>query len=152
MPTPGAGSGPYAGLQGRALPGGRVRLDPHVAWLWADCMTATPSREHGHPTVGFLLAIKGMGITWDELFALVDATAESGVVLGETELEFGRPLRVGEEYEVVGAIEQVVRSAGRRAGTFDRMRVRIALHELGSGDLACAVANTMIFPRGERAA
>jgi hypothetical protein len=143
------GPGPYAHLSGYALPGARVEMTPHVAWLWAGCVTAPPRRDVGHPTTGWLLGVKGMGLSWVDLFALLDATPDSGVVLGEAELSFERELRVGERYDVSAVIEEVERRVGRRAGTLDRMRVRIELREVRSGRLASSVGFAMIFPRGE---
>lgn len=141
------GSGPYAHLGGHELPGGRVEMTPHVAWLWADCVTAAPRRDVGHPTTGWLLGVKGMGLPWVDLFALLETTPDSGVVLGEAELSFERELRVGERYDVSAVIQEVERMVGRRAGTLDRMRVRIELREVGSGELASSVLFAMIFPR-----
>lgn len=142
------GSGPYGYLGGRRLPGGQVEMTPHVAWLWASCVGAPPSREVGHPSTGWLLAVSGMGVPWVDLFALLDATPDSGVVLGEAELTFDRRLRVGTRYDVSGAIEQVDRTVGRRAGTLDRLHARLELREAGGGALASSVRFTMIFPRG----
>lgn len=144
----GAVSSPYAGLAGHRLPGGRVRLEPQMAWLWAACVTGEPSLEHGHPSNGWVLAMRGCGLDYDEIFALVDATADSGVVLGEAELEFHRRLHVGVEYQAQGEVLDVTRRQGRQA-ILDRLRFRVELREVDGGALAFAVVNTMIFPRSE---
>jgi hypothetical protein len=139
---------PYAHLVGYRLPGGEVELTPQVSWLWSDCVGGAPSREIGHPSTAWLLAMKGSGVSLDELFAMLDATAESGVVLGESELEFHRPLRVGQRYAVTAEIVDVTRKEGRRSGVFDRLRLGLALNELPGGEPAFGLINTMIFPRG----
>lgn len=144
----GALESPYADLAGYRFPGGRVRLEPQMAWLWATCVTAEPSLERGHPSNGWVLAMRGCGLSFDEIFALVDATADSGVVLGEAELELHRRLCVGAEYAAAGEVLDVTRRRGRRA-IFDRLRFRVELREADGGALAFAVVNTMIFPRVE---
>jgi hypothetical protein len=148
---PAVDAGPYAHLAGQRLPDGEIELTPQMAWLWAHSVTAQPTREVGHPTTAWLLAMKGSGLSLDELFALVDATADSGVVLGESELEFHRVLHVGQRYIVRARILEVVRKVGRRSGPFDRMKLVLELHELPGDELAFQLTNTMVFPRGDPA-
>lgn len=144
-------SGPYAGLAGHRLPGARIVLEPHVAWLWAGCVHAEPSAETPDPSVGWLLAMRATGLPLDALFGLVDARADSGVVLGESELELRRPLRTGGTYDGTAEVLDVVRKTGARAGTIDLLRLRIALTEPDADDPAFVLTNTMVFPRGAAA-
>ncbi|MGE4426487.1 MAG: hypothetical protein AB7G37_08565 [Solirubrobacteraceae bacterium] len=140
---------PYAALAGYRLPGATVELGPHTAWLWSHSILAEPVAGEAEPTVGWLLAMQGLGLPLDDLFALVDADARTGVVLGEAELEFGPPLRVGERYHATATIVDVVRKTGVRAGTFDRLRLRIVLHDLEDVPVFTLV-NHLVFPRADR--
>ncbi|MCK9250406.1 MAG: hypothetical protein M0P31_15705 [Solirubrobacteraceae bacterium] len=139
---------PYAGLAGRWLPGGAVDLGPHVAWLWSHCIGEEPVAGEADPTVGWLLAMRGLGVPLEGLFALVDADADSGVVLGEAELVLERAPRVGERLRSTVAIEEVVRKHGARSGTFDVMRLRIDLHD-ATDERVVTLVNRLVFPRGD---
>lgn len=95
-------------------------------------------------------ALGGLGISLDELFALVDATADDGVMFGEAAIDVIRPLRVGATYEVAGSITGAVRKAGRRAGVFDIVTFAVDLTD-GDGDVCATSTNSFVFPRRDDA-
>lgn len=147
----GAADDPYPHLAGRRFPPGEITLGPHVAWLWADCVTATPDRASAEPSTAWMLAMRGHGVELPDLFALVDATADDGVVLGEVELELHRPLEVGARYAASAEIVDVVRKRRRGSGVLDVLRLRIDLREVGADVPTSTVVNSIVFPREEPA-
>jgi hypothetical protein len=112
-------------------------------------MLVPPDRAAAHPSVGYLLGLRGAGVTIEELFAWMDADADSGVMFGECELSFERALSPGAAYAVEGEIIAVERKVGRRAGAFDVLTFRLTLREDAGGAEVCASTNTWVFPRKE---
>jgi hypothetical protein len=135
----------YTHLIGHRFPGGRVTIPDWQAWLWRDAVLA---EDRGvHPGLAYLAAVQGSGVTFQDIFDLADATAESGPMFGEQTLSFDAPLRVGAEYRVEGEITDVVRKHGRRAGTFDMLTFELRLLD-DDGAVVATNVNTFIFPRG----
>jgi len=142
----------YSHLVGHRFPGGRFTLAPHEAWLWADCALAEPDPAAAHPALGYHAAMAGCGVSIGELFALLGADADSGVMFGETELEFNGVLVPGDTYELEGGIVSIERKHGRRAGTFDRMTFQISGRREGETEPLFTATNTWVFPRQEEVA
>ena len=136
---------------GRSFPGGQFTIAPHEHWLTCDAVGAAPTRSGlAHPMYVYYAALGGMGLSLDELFALVDATADDGVMFGEAEITVDAPLRVGATYSVRGGITAAERKSGRRAGVFDV--VTFALDVVDEHGAVCATStNSFVFPRREAA-
>jgi acyl dehydratase len=139
----------YSHLVGHRFPGGTYTLPEYVSWLWADAAMATPDPEVAHPSLGYFVAMQGMGASIQDVFDLVDASADSGVVFGEAELEFAQTIVPGATYSVESEVTAVERKSGRRAGTFDRFTFRTRVSDAGSGDPVVTSTNTWIIPRKE---
>jgi hypothetical protein len=134
-------------LVGTSFPGGTYTIEPYEHWLMTDAVGARPTREGtAHPMYAYYGALAGMGLSVDELFALVGATAEDGPMFGEGGIEVLHPLRIGATYSVSGRIESVLRKEGRRAGVFDIVSFRVELRDT-DGELAAVSTNSFIFPR-----
>ena len=136
-------------LTGFALPGGTCTIPAYEHWLAADAMLS-PELPPGqaHPLYIFYLALLGMGVSIDDLYALADTTVAEGPMLGETELIQHRVLRVGTPYHVTGKITGIERRTGRRIGVFDTMQARLELSaDLTVDDPAAVCANSFIIPR-----
>ena len=141
----------YSHLVGHRFPGGTYELPEYVNWLWEDAIVADHEGGIAHPSLGYYIAMAGMGASIGEVMALLGSTPDSGVMFGESELEFGGCLRAGATYECEAEITAVERKKGRRAGVFDRLTFRILVRERGSATTAVVCTNTWIFPRGELA-
>lgn len=132
---------------GKPFPGGSYTIEPYRHWLFVDASGAEPTREGtAHPMEVYYGALAGMGLSVDELFALVSASADDGPMFGEAELEVVKPLQVGATYSVTGAIVGVTRKEGRKAGVFDIVKFRLELTD-EVGELAAVSTNSFIFPR-----
>jgi hypothetical protein len=139
----------YTHLVGHRLPGGRYRLPEYVAWLWADVVLAEPDPDAAHPALAYFVAMQGCGLSIHEIFELLEADADSGVMFGEQTLEFAGELRPGADYEVSGAITEVVRKEGKRAGVFDRVTFAMELRSDGEAEPVATSTSVWIFPRKE---
>ena len=134
-------------LVGTSFPGGSYTIEPYRHWLMLDAVGARPAGDGtANPMETYYGALAGMGLSVDELFALVGASAEDGPMFGEAEIELLRPLRVGATYAVKGGITGIERKEGRRAGVFDIVTFRLELSDAG-GEPAAVSTNSFIFPR-----
>lgn len=136
----------YTHLIGHRFPGGRVTIPGWVDWLWRDAVLADPRAQGVHPGLAYLSAVQGSGVTFQDIFDLAEAAAESGPMFGGQTLTFDAPLETGTEYTVEGEVTDVVRKHGRRAGTFDLLTFELRLRD-PSGALVATNVNTFIFPR-----
>jgi len=132
---------------GHPFPGGTFSVPEYERWLSHDAMhSPTIAMPTLHPVWILLGALRGMGMTIDELTALVGAGAEDGTVFGETVMEQHQPLQADVEYRVRGAIVDLVRREGRRAGLMDLMTFRLEL--VDPDDQVAAISEqTFVFPR-----
>ncbi len=140
---------PYAHLVGRKLPGATYTLPEYLTWLWHDTILVPPDPETAHPSLGYFVGMQGVGLSIGELFDLMEATADSGVMFGETSLDFASTLRPGATYLCEAEIVDVERKHGRRAGTFDKMTFEIRVRDAESKEPVVTCSNTWVFPRAE---
>jgi hypothetical protein len=139
--------GDLEALVGTSFPGGTYTIEPYRHWLMADAVGEAPSSTGAAgPMEIYFGAMGGLGLSLDELFALVGSSSADGPMFGEAEIEQRIPLRIGESYEVRGGITGVVRKEGRRAGVFDIVTFRLEL--VGAdGEVAGVSTNSFVFPR-----
>lgn len=134
-------------LVGREFPAGSFTIPASEAWLTADAVGSPPLPGGvAHPMYVYYAGLVGMGLSLDELFALVGATAADGPMFGEAQLEFARPLRIGETFTVTGVITEVTSKTGAKTGAFDILTFRLDLVD-ADGAVAGAAVNSFIFPR-----
>jgi hypothetical protein len=134
-------------LVGRPFPGGSYTIEPYRHWLFVDASGAEPTTAGpAHPMEVYYGALAGMGLSVDELFALVGATADDGPMFGEATIEIEAPLQVGATYDVTGSIVGITRKEGRKAGVFDIVSFRLELAD-AHGEVAAVSTNSFIFPR-----
>lgn len=134
-------------LIGAGFPAGEFTIQDYEHWLCADALLS-PELPAGvaHPMYAYYTAIAGMGISLDELFAMVGSSAEDGPMFGEAGLEFRDVLRVGETYRVEGGIVGVSRKEGKRAGVFDIVTFELRVID-SSGEVTAVATNSFVFPR-----
>jgi len=133
-------------LVGKALPGGPVTIRHYEDWLLTDAVGGMPVQESIHPIWAYLAPIAGLRMTWDDIFALADAKAADGPMLGEIDMEIFEPLEPETTYHVTGEITAVKRKVGKAIGVFDLMTFRL---DLLAGERPVARSTqSLIFPRG----
>jgi hypothetical protein len=146
---PEASESDYTHLAGHRFPGGTYTLPEHVSWLWADAIGAAPDPAVAHPSLAYFVAIRSSGVAITDVFELMDADADSGVLMGEVDMEFDGTLRPGATYEGGGEIAAVERKHGARAGSFDRVQLRFSVREQGAAEPVLRCHAAWIFPRAE---
>lgn len=138
----------YSHLCGHRFPEKLVTLGEHTAALWADVVLADAGPDRAHPSLGYVLAMRGC-VSIEEIFELLETDAQSGVLFGECALEFDHPLVPGTCYTLDGEILSVERKVGRRAGAFDRLTFAVRIRERDTGRPVCTNTNTWMIPREE---
>jgi hypothetical protein len=134
-------------LVGHAFPGGPLVVEDYERWLSHDAMQAPPLPAGVlHPAWIVMGALRGMGVTLEELIELAGATPEGGVVFGETDYEQHAPLRSDSPYTVRGGVASVTRREGRRAGTFDVLVIELTIED-GDGAPVAVSRQSFIFFR-----
>ena len=134
-------------LVGVEFPAGEFTIEGYEHWLTADAIGSPPLPAGvAHPMYAYYAALGGMGLTLDELFAMVGSSAADGPMFGEAALEFREMMRVGETYRVEGGITGAARKTGRRAGVFDIVSFELRVVD-SSGTVAAVSTNSFIFPR-----
>lgn len=135
-------------LSGWRFPGGSIRIPAYENAVLCDVILDVAEHDGlANALYCYLTPGAGMGISLDELFALVGASGADGPMHGESELELHEPLRVDTDYRVEGEIVDIVRKRGRKLGVFDTLRYRLAiLHE---GREVAATTNIIVIPRRE---
>jgi hypothetical protein len=134
-----------ASLRGRQLPGSEYRIAPDECRA-VDALCAGTGAVT-HPVFACVAALRGLGISIDELCRLCDYELARGPMLGECQLELRRPLQADCDYTTCVVIEDLVRSRSRALGVMDRLHFTVALRDSGPGD-AALVRLTWLFPRG----
>lgn len=134
-----------ASLRGRQLPGGKYRIAPEECRAVDAMCAATGSVTH--PVFACVAALRGLGISIDELCRLCDYELARGPMLGECQLELQRPLQADCDYTTSVVIGDLVRSRSPALGVMDRLHFTVALRDSGPGD-AALVKLTWLFPRG----
>jgi hypothetical protein len=134
-------------LEGHRFPGGRFTIAAYEDWLMRDVIGAPRGDGvHAHPIWGFAAPQGAMGLTIGDVFALCDATAADGPMLGDTKVELTRPFRIGAPYVVSGGIVSAVRKTGRTAGVFDLVHFTVESAD-EAGSVVARLTNSFAFPR-----
>lgn len=130
---------------GTELPGGTFSVAEYERWLSHDAFQSPPLPDGTlHPVWVLLGALRGMGMTLEELTSIADAG--EGTLFGETELEQHLPLRTGVTYSVRGAVTDLRRRESRTIGTMDLMTFRIDIVD-PSGALTAVAVQVFVIPR-----
>ncbi|MFN8224796.1 MAG: hypothetical protein U0R50_16300 [Gaiellales bacterium] len=133
-------------LEGHVFPGGEFVVEDYERWLSHDAMQAAPLPEGVlHPVWILLGALRGMGVTLDELIELGGSSPDDGVVFGETDYEQHAPLRTGVTYRVSGGVKSVTRRAGKQGGVFDVLVVELRIDEAGGAPAAVSRQSFIFF-------
>jgi hypothetical protein len=141
--------GPYAHVAGHRFPGGTTTVEPWLNQLWCDAVCTEDTAPFVHPMLVYYMAVQGSGVTFQDIFDLLDGSTESGIMVGEQRLEFREPLRIGMRYEVSGGMTGVERKSGRRAGTFDIATFQLELRSTRGSAIVASTSTSFVFPRPE---
>lgn len=134
---------------GHRLPGGSFEIADYERWLGHDAMLSPPLPDGVlHPVWILLGALRGMGVSTEDLIGLVEATPDDGVLFGETTLEQHTPLRTGLRYSVTGEVTGLSRRTGRRAGTMDLLTFALSITDPDGAPAAVSTQTFIIMRSG----
>lgn len=134
-------------LDGRALPGAELTVEAYQSAI-ADHALLAPAEDtdHAHPFWLIVLALRGMGITVDDLCALAGQRGQDTLLFGTCGIEQRAPLRVGHTFRTSATVGPVARKESRGGGFLDFVTVRVEVED--SGELVGVVTEGFIFKRG----
>jgi hypothetical protein len=138
-------------LDGRELPGAELTVEAHESALADHAMLApAEGTDHAHPLWLLVLALRGMGITVDELCLLAEKRPQDTLLFGNCTIAQHRPVRVGHRLRIRASVGPVVRKESRGGGVLDFVTVRVEVHDLSapSNGPVGAVTEGFIFKRG----
>jgi hypothetical protein len=137
----------YESLAGHRFLDGDFVLQKHESWLWNDCVLAPGGPATAHPSVAYMIAMRGGGASISDIFELLEVDEDSGVMFGEIAFEFAEAVKPDVRYRVEGEINSVERKQGRRAGPFDRVTFVHRLRDTGRDCTVSTLTHVWIFPR-----
>ncbi|WP_141136571.1 hypothetical protein [Rhodococcoides kyotonense] len=122
---------------------------PYEDWIARDCIGAAPA-EGGllhplHPAWTLIGALRGMGLTLSQLFAVMGVGDDDGVMFGEADIEHYESLRAEREYSVTGRFLDVRRKTGSTLGAFDLISFELSIDYRNEPAVKCV--NTFVVPR-----
>lgn len=129
------------------LPAGRYRIPPYEAWLWADAIAPDLDPGRAPLTLAYLVAMRSGATSATEMMKLLETRPEDGVLLGELDVAFEKPIAADVAYTVSARFTEVVRKTGKRMGTFDRAAFAHEIREEETGELVAIVTQSWIVPR-----
>jgi len=140
--------GPYAHLAGHRFPGGRTVVPQWMNRLWCDAVGATHDTiPFVHPMLVYYAAVQGSGVDFADIFALLDGSIDSGIMVGEQRFDFTSGMELDREYTVDGGITDVVRKSGRRAGIFDIATFELRIRDGREAKPVAVSTTSFVFPR-----
>lgn len=134
-------------LLGFKLEGGPVIVPSHERVIGHRALACDATDgDYLHPVWAILLGLRGMDMSFDDLFELAGATVEEGIYFGEACVDLQCDLKAGTTYQVTGRITDLVRRQGKTVGTFDVVTFELDL--LGPDGMPAATAtNSFLFVR-----
>lgn len=139
-------------LDGRALPGDTITIEAYESDL-ADYALLSPAEVSGqaHPLWLLILALRGMGISVDELCEMARKREQDTLLFGNCELKQHRPLTASATYDTTANIGSVFRKSTRAGGLLDFVTVTTAVFDhgqIGHEEPIGEVVSGYIFKRG----
>ncbi|WP_181779988.1 hypothetical protein [Pseudonocardia pini] len=134
-------------LDGRTLPGAELTVEAYQSAL-ADHALLAPAEDsdHAHPFWLIVLALRGMGITVDELCALAGQRSQDTLLYGTCGIEQLAPLHVGRTFRTTCTVGPVARKESRSGGFLDFVTVRVEVRD--ADELVGVVTEGFIYKRG----
>ena len=114
--------------------------------LCATTNVAPDPSGRAHPIYYFIATQVGMGKTVAGLCAACAFDVNDGPMMGNTKVEFSRPLLTGQPYLVRGEIVSLTRKPSRKLGLMDVLEYRLRL-VLPDGEPVLVTTNTWVLPR-----
>jgi hypothetical protein len=135
-------------VAGRRLPGGTYRIEESEnATFCASVGAKVDPSGLAHPLFYYIATQCAMGVSVAGLLELCEFDVNDGPLMTGSKASFQRPLRVGTEYRVDGAIVSLIRKPSRAFGMADQLQFRLTLSD-EDGEAAEAVSSWILPRRG----
>lgn len=135
-------------LEGMALPGGELVIEPHENAILEHAVRAPASDpEFAHPIWFVVISLRCLGISVDELSALAGKTEQDILLFGQCVVDQSASLRVGADYRAAATITSTGSRITRDGVRLDNVDVRTDITAEG-GTFAGSVTSTYLFKRG----
>lgn len=136
-------------LVGRQLPGDQTTVTEFESRI-ADHALLRPNDDttKAHSLWFLVIALRGMGISVDDLCELAAKRPQDTLLFGTCELEQRHPLVVGATYRTEASITDVARRTSRDGSALDSITVLVRLFD-GDGRNMGSVDSVYLFKRGQ---
>lgn len=137
-------------LDGRELPGAEIPVEAYESALADHALLAPPGPdpEQAHPLWLVVLALRGMGITVDELCALADTRAQDTLLYGTCGLEQHRAVLAGHTFRTTAVVGPVTRKESRSGAVLDFVTVVVEVHDRDDDVPVGSVSHGFVIKRG----
>lgn len=140
-------------LVGRQLPGDITTISRHQSAITDHALHAASdpdAGEHAHSIWFLVIALRGMGISVDELCALADKRDTDTLLFGTCGIDQIQPLTVGHTYRTTASIDSIDRRITRDGSILDSLAVTVTLFDTATPTEAVgAVTSVYLFKRGQ---
>jgi hypothetical protein len=136
-------------LAGRELPGDHTTIS-EVESRIADHALLRPTDDvsQAHSLWFLVIALRGMGISVDDLCELAAKRPHDTLLFGTCELEQRHPLEVGATYRSTATITDIGRRATRDGSILDSITVLVTLYDADDRNMG-SVDSVYLFKRGQ---
>lgn len=135
-------------LHERSLPGGEIVIEKYEAVIGDQALRATPSTDGvAHPIWFVIASLRGIGITVDELCAMMHTRTTDTLLFGSCSVVQDRSLRAGERYRTTARIGEIASRTTRDGSRLDSVEVEVGVHD--DAGQAGSVSSTYLFKRGD---
>lgn len=136
-------------LVGRELPGDTVIITAYESAIADHALRASGSTVNAHPSWFLIIALRGMGISVEELCRIADQGPNDTLLFGTCEITQTTPLVVGSAYRTTATITETDRRTTRDGSILDSITVDVRLFDAGDSP-AGSVVSVYLFKRGNR--
>jgi len=140
-------------LAGRQLPGDLTTIARHQSAIADHALhaeTDPDTGEYAHSIWFLIIALRGMGISVDELCALAEKRESDTLLFGTCGIDQIQPLVVGHTYRTTASIDSVNRRTSKDGSILDSLTVTVTLFDTGAPSEAVgAVTSVYLFKRGQ---
>jgi hypothetical protein len=135
-------------LAGRNLPGDTTTITEFESRI-ADHALLRPNDDvaQAHSLWFLVIALRGMGISVDDLCALADKRPQDTLLFGTCEIEQRHPLEVGSTYRTTASITDTSRRTTRDGSVLDSITVVVTLFDANDRNMG-SVDSVYLFKRG----
>ncbi|MDR3069434.1 MAG: hypothetical protein LBU38_00275 [Propionibacteriaceae bacterium] len=137
-----------ARVVGYQLPGGTFEVAEYERFLSHDAILS-PRLPAGvlHPTWVLLGALRGMGMTMEEVAEIAGAGKDDVVMFGQSSIDQVIGLKTAVPYVVAGKIASLTRKEGKRGGIMHSYEVELTI-STGDGQLCAVSSQTFLILKG----